>query len=372
MAIRRFCRAAPIAAALALAGCGAERDRADRGQRDRRRRRGSPIPISQPLDPPSAFLTEAIAQGLVRFDAAGEIEPALAQSWIVSDDGLRYTFRIRRAHWADGSPVTAQQVAARLRAALSRASRNPLKPVLGAVDDDRADDRLRARDQPARAAPQFPAAARPARAGDRPERCRHRALPAGERPRPAASRLVLIRGRGRGGPRRERPPDILLRGERGGGARSPASPPARRSSSSAAPPATCRSRAPPICRPTGWSSIRSAACSASPSPAAAGRSPTPALRRALAMAIDRDGARPRRSARRASPARTSLVAPGVQELPAPLCPTGPPCRSPSAARSPRALIARARARGADPPQRGDAGRPGLPARSSPICAATGG
>ena len=29
--------------------------------------------------------------------------------------------------------MTAQQVAARLRAALSRASRNPLKPVLGAV-----------------------------------------------------------------------------------------------------------------------------------------------------------------------------------------------------------------------------------------------
>jgi len=91
-------------------------------------------PNLQPLDPPSAFLTETIAQGLVRFDAAGEIEPALAQSWIVSDDGLRYTFRIRRATWADGSPVTAQQVAARLRAALSRASRNPFKPILGAVD----------------------------------------------------------------------------------------------------------------------------------------------------------------------------------------------------------------------------------------------
>src|SRR6185312_2300002 len=89
-------------------------------------------PNLQPLDPPAAFLTEAVAQGLVRFDAAGEIEPALAQSWIVSDDGLRYTFRIRRATWADGSPVSAQQVAARLRAALSRASRNPFTHVLGA------------------------------------------------------------------------------------------------------------------------------------------------------------------------------------------------------------------------------------------------
>lgn len=86
------------------------------------------------LDPPSAILIDAVAQGLVRFNAAGEIEPALAQSWIVSDDGLRYTFRLRRTDWAGGGRVTAEQVAARLRAALSRASRNPLKPVLGGIE----------------------------------------------------------------------------------------------------------------------------------------------------------------------------------------------------------------------------------------------
>ena len=92
-------------------------------------------PNLQPLDPASAWLTEAVAQGLVRFDGSGEIEPALAQSWIVSDDGLRYTFRIRRLDWEGGGRVTAQQVVTRLRAAMSRASRNPLKPVLGAIDD---------------------------------------------------------------------------------------------------------------------------------------------------------------------------------------------------------------------------------------------
>jgi oligopeptide transport system substrate-binding protein len=92
-------------------------------------------PNLAPLEPPAAFLVEAVAQGLVRFDAAGEIEPALAQSWVVSDDGLRYTFRIRRTNWPSGERVTAEQVAARLRAAISRASRNPLKPVLGAVEN---------------------------------------------------------------------------------------------------------------------------------------------------------------------------------------------------------------------------------------------
>lgn len=92
-------------------------------------------PNLQPVATPSALLLETVAQGLVRFDAAGEIEPALAQSWIVSDDGRRYTFRLRRALWARGERVTAEQVVARLQAALSRASRNRLKPVLGVVED---------------------------------------------------------------------------------------------------------------------------------------------------------------------------------------------------------------------------------------------
>ena len=133
MTIRGCCRIALLAATLWLAGCGEEPSGPIRVSAIG----GPPAllnPNLQPLAAPAAFLTEALAQGLVRFDATGEIEPALAQSWIVSDDGLRYTFRIRRATWADGSPVTAQQVAARLRAALSRASRNPLKPILGAVE----------------------------------------------------------------------------------------------------------------------------------------------------------------------------------------------------------------------------------------------
>lgn len=88
-----------------------------------------------PLDPPSEALVLATAQGLVRFDAAGQIEPALAQRWIVSDDGLRYTFRLARTEWLGGGKVTAEQVAARLRASASLASRNPLKPLLGAIDE---------------------------------------------------------------------------------------------------------------------------------------------------------------------------------------------------------------------------------------------
>ena len=122
-------------AALALAGCGEP----STGPVTVSAIGAPPARLLNPnlnrLDPASAFLNETAAQGLVRFDSAGEIEPALAQSWIVSDDGLRYTFRLRRTTWPDGGRVTAEQVAARLRAAVSRASRNPLKPVLGAIGD---------------------------------------------------------------------------------------------------------------------------------------------------------------------------------------------------------------------------------------------
>ncbi|MGF1549025.1 MAG: ABC transporter substrate-binding protein [Sphingomonadaceae bacterium] len=92
-------------------------------------------PNLETLDPAAAFLLGNAAQGLVRFDAAGQIEPALAQSWIVSDDGLRYTFRLARSGWLEGERMTAEEVANRLRAAMSRASDNPLKPMLGAIED---------------------------------------------------------------------------------------------------------------------------------------------------------------------------------------------------------------------------------------------
>jgi peptide/nickel transport system substrate-binding protein len=132
MSPARALLATGLAALLALGGCGAP----ETGPVEVSAIGGPPAladPNRAPLDAPSAFLAEAIAQGLVRFNADGDIEPALAQSWIISDDGLTYTFRLRRTNWIDGGRVTAQQVAARLRAALARASRNPLKPVLGAV-----------------------------------------------------------------------------------------------------------------------------------------------------------------------------------------------------------------------------------------------
>lgn len=90
-------------------------------------------PNAQALDGPAAVMTGALMQGLVQFDAKGQIEPALAERWIVTDDGLSYIFRLRRAKWADGGEVTAAQVAKSLRASLAPQSKNVLKPLFGPV-----------------------------------------------------------------------------------------------------------------------------------------------------------------------------------------------------------------------------------------------
>jgi ABC-type oligopeptide transport system substrate-binding subunit len=124
----------PLAAGLALAACGDK----ETGPIEISAVGGPPRivnPTREPPDAASAVLLEAVAQGLVRFDAGGEIEPALARRWIVSDDGLRYTFRLGKAAWPSGGRVTADQVVARLRAAAAPQSRNPLKPILGAIDE---------------------------------------------------------------------------------------------------------------------------------------------------------------------------------------------------------------------------------------------
>jgi len=72
-------------------------------------------PADNAMSAAGKLALETTARGLVSFDASGEITPALAQRWIVEDDGRSYIFRLRRARWADGDPVTAADVAARLR-----------------------------------------------------------------------------------------------------------------------------------------------------------------------------------------------------------------------------------------------------------------
>lgn len=92
-------------------------------------------PAGNRLTTPSRLLLDSTAQGLVRFDAAGQIAPGLAERWIVIDDGMSYIFRLREAEWSDGSKVTATQVVDGLRRQLAGGSRNPLRAYLTAIDE---------------------------------------------------------------------------------------------------------------------------------------------------------------------------------------------------------------------------------------------
>lgn len=81
------------------------------------------------------LLRAALAQGLVRFDAAGQVEPAIAARWNMVEDGRSYVFRLGDATWSDGRPVTADQVVAALRRAVRRDAGHRLTPFLRSVDD---------------------------------------------------------------------------------------------------------------------------------------------------------------------------------------------------------------------------------------------
>jgi len=92
-------------------------------------------PDRGPIDAPAAALIGATGQGLVRFDAGGQVVPGLAARWAVSDNGRSLLFRLPDLPAPGMAPIAAEAVARRLRAAIAPASRNPLTPLLGAIDD---------------------------------------------------------------------------------------------------------------------------------------------------------------------------------------------------------------------------------------------
>jgi ABC-type transport system substrate-binding protein len=51
-----------------------------------------------------------VLAGLVQFGKGAEVEPALAERWEVSPDGLTYTFHLRPAQFSDGRPISAADV----------------------------------------------------------------------------------------------------------------------------------------------------------------------------------------------------------------------------------------------------------------------
>lgn len=122
------------ASLLALGGCNKARDnrvvRVDViGQTDQ---------LADPLRHGGSAAAQIIlgstAQGLLAFNAKGDVVSALAESWIVEDGGQSYIFRLKRLNWPDGNPVRAEQVAGLLR---DRMRANP-QLLAGLTPDVRA------------------------------------------------------------------------------------------------------------------------------------------------------------------------------------------------------------------------------------------
>jgi ABC-type oligopeptide transport system substrate-binding subunit len=83
-------------------------------------------------------LRGATADGLVDFDATGQVTPALADRWIVTDDGKSYIFRVREGTWPDGTDLTGESVRDALRGALRSLRGTSLGLDLAPVSEVRA------------------------------------------------------------------------------------------------------------------------------------------------------------------------------------------------------------------------------------------
>ncbi|QIQ87718.1 ABC transporter substrate-binding protein [Erythrobacter sp.] len=90
------------------------------------------------LSSAAQHLRAATAEGLVSLDPTGQVVPAIAERWIVTDDGLSYIFRLRDSNWPDGDPITATDVRRILRSNLRALEGTSLGLDLAKITDVRA------------------------------------------------------------------------------------------------------------------------------------------------------------------------------------------------------------------------------------------
>lgn len=130
---------APVIAALmsaALTGCGSGRDSGLNvvaiGEPK------SPFASGARLGPAGQTVRQATVEGLVGFDELGRVVPALADRWIITDDGLSYIFRLRDGTWPDGSAITGQGARTSLLGAISALSGTPFARDISDIGEIRA------------------------------------------------------------------------------------------------------------------------------------------------------------------------------------------------------------------------------------------
>lgn len=62
-------------------------------------------------NPSQLFAQSMLYEPLISYQKDGKLEPALAESWTISDDGKVYTFKLRQGvKFSDGTPFNAEIV----------------------------------------------------------------------------------------------------------------------------------------------------------------------------------------------------------------------------------------------------------------------
>jgi len=121
-------------ALLAIAGCTPQAGQA--GQVDARVSSAEPFTWdpAQAGDAGSASVLAQVFEGLTAFDPQGNVQPALAASWQVSDDGRQITFGLRPGlSYSDGQPILAQHVIDSWLRLIDPARPSPLASLLGDI-----------------------------------------------------------------------------------------------------------------------------------------------------------------------------------------------------------------------------------------------
>lgn len=99
---------------------------------------GSPLASGARLPLAAQLVRSATAEGLVALDERGRVIPALADRWIVTDDGLSYIFRLRDGTWPDKTPLTGESARAALNQAIAGVRGTALGADLGTIAEIRA------------------------------------------------------------------------------------------------------------------------------------------------------------------------------------------------------------------------------------------
>lgn len=88
-------------------------------------------------DTASVTLAASLFEGLTRLDENGDAVPAAAD-WAVSDDGLTYTFTLRKSAWSDGTPVIASDFVFGMQRTVSPSTKSALSAQLDDIRNAKA------------------------------------------------------------------------------------------------------------------------------------------------------------------------------------------------------------------------------------------